>query len=70
MYERPAWLEPESYKSYEEYYKFVIGKELQIVKNAVFGNGRIKAPDVWLDLPNRNGADAAALALYGGGCYG
>lgn len=37
MYERPAWLEPESYKSYEEYYKFVIGKELQIVKNVVGG---------------------------------
>jgi len=42
----------------------------QTARKAVVGRGRIKAPDVWLDLPNRNGADAAALALYGGGCYG
>ena len=42
----------------------------QSVRKAVFGNGRIKARDVWLDLPNNNGSDGAALALYGGGYYG
>lgn len=37
------------------------------VRKAIFGNGKIKARDVWLDLPDNNSSDAAAIALYGGG---
>lgn len=40
----------------------------QSARKQVFGNGRTKAGDVWLQL-NHNGADGSALALYGGG-YG
>jgi len=32
----------------------------------VFGNGRLSAKNIWLDL-NHNAADAACIALYGGG---
>ena len=35
-------------------------------RKAVFGNGRIKGKEVFLDI-NWNGADAAVLALYGAG---
>ncbi len=35
-------------------------------RKAVFGNGKIKASSIWLDI-NRNAADAAAIALYAAG---
>lgn len=31
MYDRPAFLEPENYSSYEEYYKSVTGQTLKVV---------------------------------------
>lgn len=52
----------------------MLGKEVsyvapQSVRKTVFGNGRIKAANVWYDLTGKaaNGADAAAVALFAGG---
>jgi len=38
----------------------------QSARKQVFGNGRIKASEMWLGI-NPNAADAGALALYAGG---
>ena len=37
-------------------------------RKAVFGNGRVKGKEVWLDC-NGNASDAAVLALFGSGYY-
>ena len=47
-----------------------LGKQVEYVspmtaRKAVFGNGRIKASEVWINI-NGNGADASAICLYAG----
>ncbi len=48
-----------------------LGKEVLYIpplkiRRGVFGDGKIKASDIWLSI-NPNGADSAAIALYTGG---